>query len=153
LKVETDRRGPGLGRAKRSLPDTEVLIEVALKAVYQRDLKSIIRFLGWVDRRKLNRAVKLVRKGKKHPLLESYIERVLLNSVRIKWSANGSKNIWMMRSRYVQSLVLRYYFRGRGGAGVEPMILGMVKRIRHNVHVRLRRMDNGELRQKFASLK
>ena len=142
-----------MGRAERSLPDSEILIEVALKAVYQRDLKSIIRFLGWVDRRKLNRAVRLLRKGKKHPLLESYIEKVLLNSVRIKWFANGSKSIWMMRSRYVQSLVLRYYFRGHAGAGVQPMIFGMVKRIRHNVHVRLRRMDDGELRQKFANPK
>jgi hypothetical protein len=142
-----------LGRAKRSLPDSEVLIEVAHKAVYQRDLKSLIRFLGWVDRRKLNRAVELVKKNKKHPLLESYVERVLLNSVRIKWSANGTKSIWMMRSRNVQSLVLRYYFRGRAGANVQPMIFGMVKRIRHNVHVRLRRMDDGELRQKFANPK
>jgi len=140
-----------LGRAERSLPDSEVLIEVALKAVYERNLKSLIRFLGWVDRRKLNRAVRLVRKGKKHPLLESYIERVLLNSARIKWTANGTKSIRMMRSRNVQSLVLRYYFRGRAGAGVQPMIFSMVKRIRHNVHVRLRRMDDGELRKRFSN--
>jgi hypothetical protein len=142
-----------LEQTERNLPENEAVIEVALKAVHEGDLKSLTRFLGWVDRRKLNRAVRRVKRGKKHPMLEGYIERVLLNSVKIKWAANGRKSIRMMRSRNVVSLVLRYYFKGAAGSSAQPLVFSMVKRIRHNIQVRLRRMDDAELRRIFSGSK
>lgn len=142
-----------MDQIERNLPANKVVIEVALKAVHRGDLKSLTTFLGWIDRRKLNRAFRRVRSGKKHPMLENYVERVLLNSVKIKWDANGRRSIRMMRSRNVVSLVLRYYFKGATGSSAEPMVFSMVKRIRHNIQVRLRRMDDAELHRIFSGSK
>jgi hypothetical protein len=142
-----------LEQTQRNLPANEKLIEVALKAVHKGDLKSVTTLLGWIDRRKLNRAVRRVRGGKKHPKLEGYIERVLLNSVKIKWAANGRRSITMMRSRNVVSLVLRYYFKGAAASSAEAMVFSMVKRIRHNIQVRLRRKDDAELHRIFSGSK
>ena len=140
-------------QTERNLPANEAVIEVALKAVHEGDLKSLTTLLGWVDRRKLNRAVRRVKRGKKHPMLEGYIERVLLNSVKVKRAANGRRSISMMRSRNVVSLVLRYYFQGAASSSAEPMVFNMVKRIRHNIQVRLRRMDDAELHRIFSGSK
>ena len=135
-----------------ALPSRETLIEVAWSAIYGRELESVKELVSWMDRKKVERALKSSEpKREKHPKVASYLEKVFTNSAKVSQSEDGTRQIRLIRVNRAVSMAIRYYFKGTSNPAVWGMVRKMARRIRNRVYIRLYRMPDGELRKDIES--
>jgi len=135
-----------------ALPSRETVIEVALGAIYGRELESVKELVSWMDRKKVERALKRSEpKREKHPKVASYLEKVFTNSARVSQDEDGSRQIRLIRVNRAVGMAIRYYFKGTSNPAVWGKVRKMARRIRNRVYIRLYRMPDGGLRKDIES--
>ena len=134
------------------LPSRETVIEVALSAIYSRDLKSVTELISWIDRKKIERALKSSEpKRAKHPKVERYLEKVITNSAKVSQAENGSRQIGLIAVNKATGMAIRYYFRRTSDPAVWGKVRRMARRIRNRVYIRLYRMSEDDLKKHIGS--
>ena len=67
-----------------ALPSRWTVMEVAWSAIYSQDLQSVKELVSWMDRKKVERALKSSEpKREKHPKAAGYLEKVFTNSAEV----------------------------------------------------------------------
>jgi len=135
-----------------ALPSRETLMVVALSAIYGQDLQSVKELVSWVDRKKVEKALKSSEpKREKHPKVASYLEKIIINSARVSQSEDGSRQIRLIPVNRALGMVIRYYFKSTSNPAVWGKVRKMARRIRNRVYIRLYRMPDGGLRKDIES--
>jgi len=135
-----------------ALPSREALIEVALSAIYGRDLQSVKELVSWLDRKKVERALKSSEPTReKHPKVASYLEKVFTNSANVTQSEDGSRQIRLIQVNRAVSMAIKYYFKGTSNPAVWGKVRKMARRVRNRVYIRLYRMPEDKLRKHIES--
>ena len=135
-----------------ALPSRETLIEVALSAIYGRDLQSVKELVSWLDRKKVESALKSSEpKREKHPKVAGYLEKVFTNSAKVSQSEDGSRQIRLIPVNRAVGMAIRYYFKSTSNPAVWGKVRKMARRIRNRVYIRLYRMPEDELRKHIGT--
>ena len=129
-------------KSKRNgLPEKDTVIEVVLSAIYGGNSKSVTELISWIDRKQVERALKSIEpKRRKHPKVESYLEKVITNSAKVTRKEDGSRQIRLIPVNKAASMAIRYYFKSTSEPAVWGKVRKMARRIRNRVYIRLYRM-------------
>jgi len=135
-----------------ALPNRETVIEVALSAICGRDLKSVTELISWIDRKKVEKALKSSEpKRAKHPKVERYLEKVIANSAKVSQAEDGSRQIRLIPVNKATGMAIRYYFKSTSDPAVWGKVRKMARRIRNRVYIRLYRMPEDKLRKHIGT--
>jgi hypothetical protein len=135
-----------------ALPSRETLMVVAWSAIYGQDLKSVKELVSWLDRKKVEKALKRTEpKKEKHPKVAGYLEKVFTNSATVSQSEDGTRQIRLIPVNKAVGMAIRYYFKSTSNPAVWGMVRKMARRIRNRVYIRLYRMPEDKLRKHIES--
>lgn len=141
-----------MNNRQSALPSRETVMEVAWSAIYSQDLQSVKELVSWMDRKKVERALKSSEpKREKHPKVAGYLEKVFTNSAKVTQSEDGTRQIRLIRVNRVVGMAIRYYFKGTSNPAVWGMVRKKARRIRNRVYIRLHRMPEDKLRKHIES--
>ena len=99
-----------MNNRQSALPSRETVIEVAWSAIYGRELESVKELVSWMDRKKVERALKSSEPTREeHPKVASYLEKVFTNSAKVSQSEDGSRQIRLIPVNRGVGMAISYY--------------------------------------------
>jgi hypothetical protein len=135
-----------------ALPSRETVMVVAWSAIYGQDLKSVTELVSWIDRKKVEKALKRIEpKKEKHPKVAGYLEKVFTNSATVSQSEDGTRQIRLIPVNKAVGMAIRYYFKSTSNPAVWGMVRKMARRIRNRVYIRLYRISEDKLREQIGT--
>ena len=135
-----------------ALPSRATVMEVVWSAIYSQDLQSVKELVSWMDRKKVERALKSSEPTReKHPKVASYLEKVFANSAKVSQREDGSRQIRLIPVNKAVGMVIRYYFKSTSNPAVWGKVRKMARRVRNRVYIRLYRMPEDELRKRIGA--
>ena len=136
------------------LPET--VKEVAFDAVFNNNIKSLIRLLSWFDTDRVSKAYKRIlfkRKRGGKSKTEEYAENVFINSAEVSWDEKAKRHIKLLRAKRVEKYVLYYYYPQPHSSKVMGKVKKMVCKVRNRVFIRIYRMPEEKLQELLAARK
>ena len=134
-------------KSKTFLSGREQLVLAAIKAVYEKDFDSLMKFLRCIDKNELSRAVQELFYSDPDRKVNGFLEKLLLNTARVTYLGNGRRSFALKGSRELVNRVINFYYENTADPRTRAKIEKVVKRKRHAIHMRLRRMSDAELKK------
>jgi hypothetical protein len=138
--------GMAEGKSKTFLSGREQLVLAAIKAVYEKDFDSLMKFLRCIDEDELRKAVQELFYSNPERKVDGFLEKFLLNTARVTYLGNGRKSFALKGSRELVNRVINFYYKNTADTRTRAKIEKVVKRKRHAIHMRLRRMSDDQLK-------
>ena len=138
--------GMAEGKGKTFLSGREQLVLAAIKAVYEKDFDSLMKFLRCIDKDELRKAVQELFYSDPERKVDGFLEKLLLNTAQVTYRGNGRRSFALKGSRELVNRVIDFYYKNTADPRTRAKIEKVVKRKKHAIHMRLRRMSDDQLK-------
>jgi hypothetical protein len=106
-----------------------------------------MKFLRCIDKNELSRAVQELYYSDPDKKVDGFLEKLLLNTARVTYLGDGRRSFALKGSRELVNRIINFYYKNTADPRTRAKIEKVVKRKRHAIHMRLRRMSDDQLKR------